>query len=125
MAFRVLPDANLAQVVTDGDMGGNIVSEPFNLHNCANASIEMVWDGDPTGPFSVQVSNDYQEDLDHNVQNAGSWLELPLTVNISANGTPDTAYIEINDMSAPYLRIIYATVGGAGTLNAYIAAKGN
>lgn len=125
MAFRVLPDANLAQVVTDADMTFNIVSEPFNLHNCASCILHLGWIGNPTGPFAVQISTDHQQDLEGNVQNEGEWDELPISKNIEAFGVAGTANIEILKTSAPYIRIIYAAVSGSGVLNTFIAAKGN
>lgn len=123
MAFRVLPDADLSQVITDEDMSASIVSTAFNLRDRKNASIQLSWVGTPVGPFAVQVSVNHVQDTEGNVQVAGNWEDLPLSERIDAAGAPDDAYIELDSLSAPYVRVIYAAVSGSGALNAFVSAK--
>lgn len=123
MAFKVLPDADYSQVITDADMSSNIVSAAFNLRDRRNSCIQMNWTGNPVGPFAVQVSVNHIQDTEGNVQVMGTFEDLPLDNNISANGVADDAYIELDGLSAPYIRVIYAAVSGSGSINAFISAK--
>lgn len=123
MAFKVLPDADLLPVIVDGDMSSNVLSNAFNLKNRKNAAIQLDWTGTPIGVFDVQVSINHTQDKDGNVQVLGTWDSLPLSANVSANGSGDTAYIELDGLSAPYIRVIYAAVSGSGVLNSNISAK--
>lgn len=104
-------------------MSANIISDAFNTKDQVNVSIQLSWSGSPNGVFSVQASIDHQEDLDGNIQEPGSWADLPLSDDISAVGSADTAYIELEGMAAPYLRIIYARVSGSGVLDAFVSGK--
>lgn len=77
-----------------------------------------------TGVFDVQVSIDYQQDEFGNVQNPGNWIPLPLspTATVSA-GTPTNIYIDVTQISAPFIRLIYTHTSGTGTVAAFITAK--
>lgn len=77
-----------------------------------------------TGTFDVQVSADYQQDEFGNVQNAGNWIPLPLspTATVTA-GTPTNIYIDVTQISAPYIRLVYKHTSGSGTVAAFITAK--
>lgn len=123
MAFKVLPDADLSQVITDSDMSISIVSEAFNLRDRKNAAIQLYWTGTPVGPFATQVSVNHVQDTEGNIQVIGNWDDLPLSNEIDASGVADSAYIELDGLNAPYIRVIFAVVSGSGILNAFISAK--
>jgi hypothetical protein len=108
------------QIVTSGDMSANITqgttavtTKPVtNIQFLDNIGIQFVWTGTPTGQFFVDVSLD----------NA-NWDTLSITPTILASGSASSAYVDLNQMSATYLRVRYVVTSSTGTLNAYLTAK--
>ena len=89
-----------------------------------NFGIQLDWTGAPVGTFSVQVSSNRKQDDNGNVLYAGTFVALPLVPAIAAAGTPDTAYIDLNQMSAQFIRVVYTAVSGTGTLTGVMVGKG-
>lgn len=121
MAYNLLLPVH---VITNGSMAGNITSAVVEIKNQDNIGIQMIWTGAPVGTFAVQVSMTFQEDSFGNVTNPGTWTSIPLTPAITAAGSGDNAYIDLNQLSAPYVRVVYTRTSGTGTLNAFIDGKG-
>lgn len=114
------------QVITNGDMSlSSITSIYTNIQGLDNIGYQIGFSGAPTGTFSVQISMDYEPGKAPNSKpvNAGNWISLPLSPAIIASGSPDNAYIDLNQMSAPWIRLVYTKTSGSGTLNAYVVAK--
>jgi hypothetical protein len=103
-------------------MAGNLTSAVTNIEFLDNIGVQFNFTGTPTGTFQVQVSADYSQDQQGNVLNAGNWIGL-LSVLPTASGSADSAYVDLNQLSAPWIRAIYTRTSGTGTLNAYIVAK--
>lgn len=112
------------RAVTAGDMSGNITSEVVEIKNQDNVGIQLHWTGTPTGTFSVEISANHLQDMNGRVMNEGNWVALTLDPAISASGSADDAYIDLNQMSAMYIRVVYTAGSGTGSLDAYIVAKG-
>lgn len=111
----------LANADGSGDLTGAVTSIQF-LDN-VGYQINML-DSDMTGVFDVQVSADYQQDELGNVQNPGNWISLPLSPTATITGGDITnIYIDITQISAPYIRLIYTSTSGSGTVAAFITAK--
>jgi hypothetical protein len=119
MAFNVLIPY---KIVDSGDMSSSITSSIAEIIRQDNVGIQLVWTGSPIGSFSVQVSIDHRE-VNGVVSNSGTWVNITLNPTISAVGSGDSAYIELNQLSASYIRVVYTASSGAGTLNAYICGK--
>lgn len=125
---------NLRQfyTVVNGDMSSNITSAITNIQWLDNIGIQFDFSGAPVGNFQVQVSADYVQDDNGNVINAGTWIPLILTY---FNGTTFTSspnvptsvgspiYMDLNQLSAPWIRAQYIATSGSGTLNTLITAK--
>jgi len=114
------------QVVTNGDMSqSSITSSITNIQGLDNTGYQLNFTGTPTGTFSVQVSMDYQPGTSPNSQpaNAGNWISLPLSPAITASGAGDVAYIDLNQLSTPYIRLVYTRTSGTGTLQAFVVSK--
>lgn len=105
-------------------MASTITSSVTNINYLDNIGIQLNNSGSPSGAFAVQISADYAQDEFGNVQNAGNWTALTLSPapTVSA-GSPSTIYIDMNQLSAPWIRVVYTPSGGSGTLNAFITAK--
>lgn len=123
MAGKSLPPF---QIVTAGDMSGNITSTVTDVRNFDNVAVELVFTGTPTGTFSVEGSLDYGYQAGGNFNpavNAGTWTALSLSPTPAASGGAGSVLLDLNQISFAFIRVKYAFTSGTGTLNAYIAAK--
>lgn len=120
MAYNILTPVT---VLSDASMGTDLTSAVVEVKYQDNVGIQLHWTGSPVGDFSVEVSSDYKEDTNGNVENAGHWIALPLSPAITAAGSADDAYIDINQTSAQYIRVMYARTSGTGVLTAIIVGK--
>lgn len=121
MAYNTLQKAQLINAVS---MGATITSAAQRVVTQDNIGIQLIWTGTPVGTFSVQVSVDHQQPPQDDYTIAGTWTNLPLSAVITASGSGDNAYVDLNQLSAPYYRIVYTRTSGTGTLNAYVTQKG-
>lgn len=121
MAMNVVKPVHL---ISAGDMSADIISPAFECLNQDNIGIQLHWTGTPTGTFSFQVSNNHLQDIEGNIIVAGNWVELPVTPAIIAVGAGDDAYVDLNQVGARYCRVVYTATGGAGSLDAFVSAKG-
>lgn len=117
---RTLPSYKL---VAAGDMSASITSLATNIQQVDNVGIQLNFTGSPTGTFSVQVSADHTEDVNKNVIVAGHWESLTLSPTPTASGTSGDIYIDLNQLSAPWVRIVYTRSSGTGSLDAYVTGK--
>ena len=121
MAYNLLKPV---KIFTAADMSGNLISAVVEIKNQDNIGVQLHWTGTPTGSFSVQISSDHEQDINGNVQVPGNWVSLPLNPAISASGSGDDAYVDLNQLSAQYMRVTYTAVSGSGVLDGIIVAKG-
>ena len=111
------------QSLTNGSMAGNLTTAVTNIAFQDNIGIQLNFTGTPTGSFAVQVSADYKQDANGNVTNVGNWVTLVLPTAAAAAGAANTIYIDLNQLSAPWIRVVYTASSGAGTLNTFVTAK--
>lgn len=111
-------------IVTAGDMSDDIESRIIEVRNQDNVGIQLHWEGDAVGSFGVQISMTHVEDAAGNVLVEGDWVDLPLNPSVAAAGVDDDAYIDLNQLSAAYVRLVYVATSGSGTLEAHLMAKG-
>ena len=113
-------------------MSGSLTSAVTDIQFLDDVGYQFDFTGSPTGTFSVEVSANYSQDYNGNVQNAGTWIPLTLTYwNGSAFVTGTTIptsvgtpiYLDLALLSAPYIKAIYTAGSGSGTLTATITAK--
>ena len=111
-------------VIKDGDMSGDIVSDVTIIQNTTLISYEISWVGTtPVGTLSVEVSNDYSQNVDGTVRAPGKWTELPLSITPAVSGNTDNGFIDITELAAYAIRIKYNRTSGVGTMQAIIVAK--
>ena len=77
-----------------------------------NIGIFLKWTGNPTGTMAVQISPDKT-----------NWADLPISPAISVAGAADTVVGSISLLEHCYLRLVYTSASGAGTLDGWISAK--
>lgn len=104
-------------------MVSTVVSSATNIAYLDNVGVQFNFTGNSIGSFSVQVSIDYAQDTQGNVTNPGTWVPLTLSPTPSANAAAGSIYIDLNQLSAPWIRTQYVANSGTGTLSSYITAK--
>lgn len=111
------------QNVTNGDMSGNITSAVTNIQFLDNIGIQLNFTGTPTGTFAIQVSADHVQDSQGAVSVPGNWIALTLSPSPAATGSANQIYIDLNQLSAPYVQVVYTPASSTGVLNSFIVGK--
>ncbi len=113
------------QTITNGNMGAvSVTSTVTNIEFMDNIGLQLVWAGTaPLGVAEVQVSLDYAQDYQGNVTNTGTWVALSFASPLSVAGNTGSIYCDVNQISAPWIRVVYTKTSGVGTLQGYIAGK--
>lgn len=98
--------------IASGDMSGNLTSKVSDISNADNVAIQLIFTGTPTGTFAVQGS------LDKN-----TWTALSLSPTPGATGVAGNILLDLNQLSFPYIRVVYTASSGAGSLDMWISGK--
>jgi len=111
-------------IVAQG-MSSSFTSAVTSIQWLDNIGIQLnvVATSSPMGTFAVQVSADYAQDFDGNVQNPGNWVNVALPSTPTVSGSSTSIYIDLNQLSAPYVRVVYTPTSGNGVCDGYITAK--
>lgn len=104
-------------------MTTTLTSKAYKINLQDNIGIQLDWTGTPVGTVTVQISSDHIQDLNGNIQNAGHFIALPLNPSIAATGAASDAYIDLNQMTAQFVQVVYTFTSGTGTLNGTLVAK--
>lgn len=99
-------------------------SSPISILNLDNIGIQANITSTPTGTLSVEVSLDYAQTSTGEVTNTGTWVAISSSSTSIVSGSPTAVYYDLNQLSAPYVRLTYVNASGSGTLNAYLSGKG-
>lgn len=111
-------------VIKDGDMSGSLTSKITVVQKLSLISYAVSWIGtSPVGVMSVEVSNDYSENADGTVKNAGTWTPLPLSSSPAVSGNVDNGMIDIDLQGSYAMRLLYTRTSGTGLMQAVISAK--
>lgn len=106
-------------IIVAGSAAGNLISAITSIQYLDNVGVQinLTSAGSMTGVFSVQVSADYNTPPN----NPGNWITL--TTAAVTSGSPALIYFDLNQLSSPYVQLIYTAGSGSGTVNAFITAK--
>lgn len=111
-------------VITNGDMSGNLTSVVTVIQNLSLISYSLSWSGtSPAGTVAVQVSNDYSQNADGTVRNAGTWDALPLSITPTVSGSTGVGFIDIQQIAGYALRLVYTASSGVGVMQCVVNAK--
>jgi hypothetical protein len=105
-------------IIPSQTVSGNVTSLATNIFFKDNIGIQLVWTGTLAGTFAVNVSNDYNKDT-----GVGTWTPITLSAVPTASGTPSNAFINIQEIAAPYLQVVFNYTSGSGTLVGTISGK--
>lgn len=112
------------QNITNGDMSTASITSPATaIHFMDDIGVQFNFTGAPVGTFEVQVSIDYMQDQEGNIQDPGHWIPITLNPSPIAAGVAGQIYIDLNMLSSPWIRVVYTRTSGTGTLNAFITGK--
>lgn len=106
------------KVINAGSMASSLTSGVTPIEFLDNIGIQLNFTGTPTGAFDVQISMDYDPQT-----GSGNFISLTFSTAPVAAGSANQIYIDLNQMSAPWLRIVYARTSGTGTLDAFVNGK--
>lgn len=113
------------QILTAVSVSGTntYTSSVTHILNLDDIGIQLNATGTPNGTFSIQVSIDYVQDAEGNVLNAGNWV--PITgVSPALTGAAAQIYVDLNELSAPWIRVQYTNSSSSGVINGFICGKG-
>lgn len=94
------------ELFDDADMSGDLTSAVTTIQWLDNICFQLVWTGNPTGTFDLQGSVNYNANT-----GVGTWTSVTLSPAIAAAGTADNALLDLNQLSFPFVRIVYTTTG--------------
>lgn len=104
-------------------MTGNLASAATNIEFMDNIGVQLNFTtSNAVGTFNVQVSMDYNQ-INGVVVNAGNWVNLALSPSPVAASANNQIYIDLNQLSAPWIRTIYTAGSGTGLLDGFICGK--
>lgn len=113
------------KIVSAGDQSqATVTSAITSIEFLDNIGVQFnVLTGTASGTLDVQVSADHRE-ANGVVTVAGNWISLgtPYTATITS-GSPANVYFDLNQLSAPYIRLLYTKSGGTGTFDAFVVGK--
>lgn len=111
-------------VVTNGDMSGNITSEPTIIQNLSMVSYDISWTGTaPVGVISLQVSNTYKQNAAGKVSVAGNWNTVTLTSPTAVSGATGNGFIDVDAIAGYAVRVVYTRTSGTGIMNITVTGK--
>lgn len=110
-----------AEVASAQNLGASFDSNPIKIQYLDNVGIQCNFSGSPVGTLSIQVSADYQQDLQGNVINAGHWVTLQSTSTALTVGSP--IYFDLTQLSAPWVRVDFVRTSGTGSMDIWCYAK--
>jgi hypothetical protein len=121
---------NLDPVIlfTGSSLAASFNSKPIPIPHLDNIGIELdvTAAASLSGIVSIQISASYAQDSLGNVLNAGTWITLmnpsgsPVEATVTTTGA---VYFDLNQLSAPWIRLVWTASSGTGTANGLIAAK--
>lgn len=105
-------------IITNGDMSQASLTSPSTIIQWEdNVGMQVTWSGAPVGALAVQVSLDQI-----------NWVTIPSSAFNGTYPVPGTTtspgFLDMNQLSASYIRLVYTKTSGTGTLNALLVAKG-
>lgn len=120
-ALQLFPDP----IITNKSMASSFNGTPTNIQVYDNVGIQLSWSGaSPGGTINVQVSLDF----DPRFPTGGTWTLLQDSsgnaIKIQPGGSAGNGYFDLNQLSAPWVQVVYTTAGGSvGNLTSKIVAK--
>lgn len=103
--------------IDSGDMSGNLKSDPLEIKEAALICIQAKWSGSGlSGSLSIQGSNFPLDQLSDD----SNWTEISsATISTDSGNT----MLNIDRAGQAYIRVVYTSLSGAGSLTVLINGK--
>lgn len=112
------------KILNGVSLGASFSSVPTNIEIMDNISYQMnITTADAIGSFTIEVSDDYNQDSQGNVITAGNWITLPISDAMDVAGASDLIMFDGNQISQPWIRLKYTRTSGTGSVTAYVTGK--
>ncbi len=105
-------------------------SSIVDIQNLDNIGIQVDLTGTLTGTLAVNVSLNHKENSQKVVIVAGTFAPLLLTYNGTqatgvaiTSGSPSPVILDLNQLSAPYIELVWTATSGTGNITAVLSAK--
>ncbi len=118
--------------IASASMATSITGAVTSIQYLDDVGVQFSWSGSPVGTFSVEISADYARDINGNVTNQGNWVPIVFSywngsILVTGTSVPTSVgspvYFDLALLSAPWIRPVYTSASGTGTLTAVITAK--
>lgn len=116
--FRVNKIPILANTATSSTTA--YTSAVTHILNLDNVFAQINFTGTPTGTLTIQVSADYFQDQQGNVISTGNWVTI---VTQPVSGAQVFGF-DLNQLGAPWLRIVYTNASSTGHVAMFLSGKG-
>jgi len=105
------------------DLAEEIISEVTHIGFLDNIGIQVdIVSEDAVGLLQVQVSANYTKDpVSQVVTDPGTWVTI--TTQAIAAAEPGTTFFDLNQLSAPWIRLLWSYTSGDGEIAAIITGK--
>ncbi len=117
----------LPKRILDGaSLSTSLTSQVIDIRYLDNVGIQIVLTGasNAVGVFDVQVSNDHTINADGSTRDAGAWISLPAVSETITSGSPSPIFLDLNQLGAAFIQLIYTRTSGTGTVVATLTSKG-
>lgn len=111
------------RIVIDQSLSGDFVSPAQYIQYTDNICFHISATGTPTGIFGIQGSGNRIVDFQKNVISAGTWVDIPTSQSGAVSGAPNEIIFDLNQLSFPWVRVIYTRTSGTGTANIVVSGK--
>lgn len=121
-------NVNRYRLVSSQSLSSSFNSAPTMITYMDNCSYQInITTTNSIGTFSVQASNDHQDQQGVQQPLAGNWVDLPLsgaTAAPVANAANDNIIINLNQLPFNAIRLVYtSTTPGTGTADIWVEEK--
>lgn len=100
-------------LLAGGDLSqATVTSSALQMQFLDNVSLQLNGTGTPTGTFDLQGSLDQT-----------NWVSITLPSAAAFAGSATSILMDLNQLSFPYIRIVYTRTSGSGTLTIYASGK--
>lgn len=116
----------LYQLAPAQSLSTSFITQPTVINYLDNCAYQIdILTSDSIGTFKVQGSLDYKQNQPGlQIENAGHWVDMPLSGSPSVSSANDDIMIDMNQIPFSAIRLVYtSTTAGTGIASIYVMGK--
>ena len=117
----------IQMVLSSSSLAGNITSNPIPLDQIYGFAIQAVWTGVPTGTLKLQASSDSPSRQTQTSLGGPdvitNWTDVANS-SVALTGSSGNYMWNFTSCMFRYVRLVYTSTSGTGSITAEISAKG-